>query len=167
MASLLVSHRYFVCASHTEACCVISRRVMPNASEDEGSEQNELISYYINDGVYGSFNCTLYDHVEVFPQVLFSGADSSTIAKAIPSTVWGPTCDSMDKVATSALPKLEIGDWLLFDDMGAYTCCASSNFNGFANPTSHYIFSAPADFDVGSLPNGFPFVDTTAATAST
>lgn len=26
--------------------------------------------YYVNDGVYGSFNCLLYDHATVFPQLL-------------------------------------------------------------------------------------------------
>jgi ornithine decarboxylase len=26
--------------------------------------------YYINDGVYGSFNCVLYDHAVVTPQPL-------------------------------------------------------------------------------------------------
>jgi ornithine decarboxylase len=26
---------------------------------------------------------------------------------------------------------LRVGDWLAFDNMGAYTICASSQFNGF------------------------------------
>ena len=26
--------------------------------------------YYVNDGVYGSFNCLLYDHAEVEPSLL-------------------------------------------------------------------------------------------------
>ena len=26
--------------------------------------------YYVNDGVYGSFNCLLYDHAEVYPELL-------------------------------------------------------------------------------------------------
>lgn len=38
------------------------------------------------------------------------------------SSVWGPTCDSMDCITRTAnLPELQIGDWLLFEDMGAYT----------------------------------------------
>jgi ornithine decarboxylase len=27
---------------------------------------------------------------------------------------------------------LGVGDWLAFDNMGAYTVCAASRFNGFA-----------------------------------
>ena len=26
---------------------------------------------------------------------------------------------------------LQVGDWLAFDNMGAYTVCAASQFNGF------------------------------------
>ena len=29
--------------------------------------------YYVNDGVYGSFNCLMYDHAEVFPKLLKVG----------------------------------------------------------------------------------------------
>ena len=50
-----------------------------------------------------------------------------------PSSVWGPTCDSMDCVCSVVqLPsKLGVGDWLAFPNMGAYTVCAASQFNGF------------------------------------
>jgi ornithine decarboxylase len=50
------------------------------------------------------------------------------------SSVWGPTCDSIDCVCpTVRLPAaLQVGDWLAFDNMGAYTVCAASQFNGFA-----------------------------------
>lgn len=36
------------------------------------------------------------------------------------------------------MPELEIGDWIYFDNMGAYTISAYSPFNGFAKPTSYY-----------------------------
>lgn len=58
------------------------------------------------------------------------------------SSVWGPTCDSIDCVAPSAeLPKaLQVGDWLGFENMGAYTRCAASQFNGFE--VSNVIYTA-------------------------
>lgn len=34
------------------------------------SIQKESFMYYVNDGVYGSFNCLIYDHAEVEPLVL-------------------------------------------------------------------------------------------------
>jgi len=37
------------------------------------------------------------------------------------------------------LPKLEVGDWLVFRNMGAYTVAAASNFNGFSKPHTRYV----------------------------
>ena len=54
------------------------------------------------------------------------------------TSVWGPTCDGIDKVCDTILPELDIGDLLYFDNMGAYTVCAYSSFNGFTRPTSFY-----------------------------
>lgn len=34
--------------------------------EDEGTTDRTLM-YYVNDGVYGSFNCILYDHAHCLP----------------------------------------------------------------------------------------------------
>eukprot|EP01106_Pelomyxa_sp_JSP_P018565 TRINITY_DN866_c0_g1_i8.p2 TRINITY_DN866_c0_g1~~TRINITY_DN866_c0_g1_i8.p2 ORF type:complete len:146 (-),score=66.16 TRINITY_DN866_c0_g1_i8:814-1251(-) len=75
------------------------------------------------------------------------------------STVFGPTCDSLDCVCKNvALPELEVGDWLYFENMGAYTSSAHSSFNGFsgakaceyymggsamADPTPRRVFIAP------------------------
>ncbi|XP_063760438.1 ornithine decarboxylase-like isoform X2 [Eleginops maclovinus] len=48
------------------------------------------------------------------------------------SVVWGPTCDSLDKVSNSVwIPELQVGDWLLVHNMGAYSVSLSSDFNGF------------------------------------
>jgi len=58
-------------------------------------------------------------------------------------SLWGPTCDSMDCVYQKyQLPNLSVGDWLVFEDMGAYTMAAGSDFNGFQKPGCHYIITA-------------------------
>lgn len=36
------------------------------SEEDEGTNDRTLM-YYVNDGVYGSFNCILYDHAHCLP----------------------------------------------------------------------------------------------------
>ena len=36
------------------------------------------------------------------------------------------------------MPELAVGDWLYFDDMGAYTVSAFSSFNGFLRPKIYY-----------------------------
>lgn len=60
--------------------------------------------------------------------------------KLQPSSVWGPTCDGLDQVVDSVmLPPLDIGDWLVFQDMGAYTLPVASTFNGFPIPKVHAV----------------------------
>jgi len=55
-------------------------------------------------------------------------------------SIWGPTCDGIDCVISDArLPELDVGAWLLFPNMGAYTACAGSNFNGMSLPDVVYL----------------------------
>ena len=91
--------------------------------------------YYINDGVYGSFNCLLYDHARVDIKTI--DHDDEVLED---SSVWGPTCDGLDCVLTSvALPDLDIGDWVYFPNMGAYTLAAGSTFNGMPRPDTYHV----------------------------
>lgn len=93
-------------------------------------------SYYINDGVYGSFNCIIFDHTAPIPEVL--GLSEEPVCK-YPSKIFGPTCDSMDCICDLiCLPELSVGTYLIFRNMGAYTIAASSSFNGFPKPDTYY-----------------------------
>ena len=59
------------------------------------------------------------------------------------SSVWGPSCDGLDQILREAqLPLLSVGDWLYFEQMGAYTRASRSDFNGFPAPTNYYYASA-------------------------
>jgi len=122
--------RYFVAECHTLAVNVFAKRVV-----SDGHEQKFL--YYVNDGVYQSFNCILFDHYEPTPLVLDAG-ERTQLYKC---TIFGPTCDSMDCIAKDVyLPELRVGEWLYFKNMGAYTVAASSPFNGFkSSPTTFYV----------------------------
>lgn len=66
------------------------------------------------------------------------------------SSVWGPTCDSIDCVSPKTeLPRaLQVGDWLGFDNMGAYTICAASEFNGFEVSKVIYTTGSIGGFEV-------------------
>lgn len=87
--------------------------------------------------MYGAFNCILFDHQTPQPYVLsLNGSFHVPPSARVPlraSSVWGPTCDSLDCVCPVVrLPaSLAVGDWLAFENMGAYTVCAASQFNGF------------------------------------
>lgn len=51
------------------------------------------------------------------------------------SSIWGPTCDGLDQVINLVnMPLMKMGDWITFEDMGAYTIPVASTFNGFPLP---------------------------------
>lgn len=115
-------------------------------------------AYYVNDGVYGAFNNLMFDHANVRPRVLrvelddANGNENAYLETDVDkllyaSTVFGPTCDSIDVIARSVLlPKLKIGDWLYFQNMGAYTMAAASSFNGFEPTERMYVCSVQLEF---------------------
>lgn len=111
------------------------------AAEVIGVRKSKPPSYWVKDGVYGSFNCMLFDHAEC-PKPLPFATDAKrqqelecqlqTVPSLSPSYVFGPTCDGLDTLLTNEpLPDLMPGDWLAFPAMGAYTISAASSFNGF------------------------------------
>ena len=88
--------------------------------------------------MYGSFNCVVFDHAHVHPKPLNPRIGSRTVA----TKLFGPTCDSIDVVMPcTRLPEMEVGDWIWFRGMGAYTRCAASSFNGQGEYDVHYVWS--------------------------
>ena len=117
--------------------------VVIQAIADSAPHQDDY-AYYISDGCYGGFNNLIFDHATVQPHRLKNSINKShrivtTVENGIsmleaveelesdeesnkekddglyPSTVFGPTCDSIDVVARSVfLPKMSMGDWLYF-----------------------------------------------------
>ena len=135
--------RYFAAGVLSLATIVTSKRDLKHTKER---------MFYLNDGVYGSFNCLMFDHVELpYPKVVRTNRNNGTNTKhnnevqlnrdenLYPSSLWGPTCDSMDCLSKNImLPDLNINDWLVFENMGAYTSAAASTFNGF--PKSSVVY---------------------------
>jgi len=135
------------------------------------SQLQDEFAYYINDGVYGAFNNLMFDHAHVRPRVLHAAEEGESVQvvaedgfkkleavdvgndddaqrrNLFASTVFGPTCDSLDVISRSVLlPKLNVGDWLYFQNMGAYTMAAASNFNGFPLSEKFYVCSVQPEF---------------------
>jgi len=95
--------------------------------------------YYINDGVYGSFNNILHDHAQPKPELLSTDLTSGKMAHQTCS-IWGPSCDGLDQInAELYFPQLKEGDFLVWFDMGAYTGCVATEFNGFPMPRYFYV----------------------------
>jgi ornithine decarboxylase len=108
---------------------------------------------YLNDGLYGNFSSIMFDHQNPIAQVLRSGErtyfDTSAAQDStdgIEYSIWGPTCDGIDRIAESIRfgHTLDVGDWLYFENMGAYTKCSATRFNGFTDAHDViYVASEP------------------------
>ncbi|KAK9458621.1 pyridoxal-dependent decarboxylase [Lipomyces oligophaga] len=121
--------RYYVASAFTLAAHVIARRDVP---------QINSTMIYLNDGVYGNMNCILYDHQHPVVRVLTYGSRymyglSDNCRGPVSTSVWGPTCDGIDCISKEcSLPfALNVGDWVYFEEFGAYTNAAATGFNGF------------------------------------
>ncbi|WFD03274.1 ornithine decarboxylase [Malassezia obtusa] len=155
--------RYFVQRAFSLATNIIARRVSDAHEDVAGGEAKPEAMYYQNDGTYGAFNCIIFDHQHVQPKVLTldrafvyrddlpaPGVAPGTRAGDLwPCSVWGPTCDSMDCILRlTHLPRtLNVGDWLVYEGMGAYTLCAASNFNGLEAARVRYTLGADTTGD--------------------
>ncbi|OWZ24000.1 Ornithine decarboxylase [Phytophthora megakarya] len=134
--------RYFVSACATLTVNVIGRRVDPEltararSSSDEANPELPRYMYIVNDGRHGSFS-TPHLCVVSNPVVLKA---TNAEAEAVPCSVWGPTMDGKDVITReTTLPLLEVGDWITFPYMGAYSFATGSTFNGFLLPSRIYI----------------------------
>ena len=116
---------FFGCSTSSLVAKIIGKRVTADG-------ESKRIEYYISDGVYGSFNTVL--SCQILPGSFPAPVQCHSEIE-YETTIWGPTCDSSDKVCTLTMAELDIGDWLLFGDMGSYTISTSSNFNGYGTCT--------------------------------
>jgi len=89
-------------------------------------------SYHIDDGVYHTYSAILYDHVTPTLKSFKAGEERAC-------AIFGPTCDGLDTVSQNKyipnapkvyLPRLEAGDYIYAENMGAYSTASSSYFNG-------------------------------------
>ena len=137
--------RYFATHAMTLACAINGVRVRGDGGA-EGGEGGGGVDYWLSDGIYGGFNSIVYDTARptFFPLKLGGGGGGEGSAAPdaaplqcdptvlAPSTLFGPTCDGADVVASDVLlPRLAVGDYVLSPGAGAYTLAAASAFNGF------------------------------------
>ncbi|PHH61785.1 hypothetical protein CDD81_7949 [Ophiocordyceps australis] len=147
--------RYFVSSAFTIACNIIARRTIEDpALGDQG------YMVYVNDGVYGNFSSIMFDHQHPMARILCSRGKTLYKTKAsLPCgpdegaeySIWGPTCDGIDRITASThfTTILDVGDWLYFENMGAYTKCSATQFNGFSN--SHDVIYVCSELGARAL----------------
>jgi ornithine decarboxylase len=87
---------------------------------------------FLNDGVYGSLTelpmIGVIDRIEVL-----SPTGEKRRGEAVPRIVFGPTCDSVDRLPGEIpLPDdLAEGDFVIWQGMGSYSTVTNTRFNGF------------------------------------
>lgn len=119
--------RYFTECTHTLVVNVIAKK-----------REYDIIKYYLNEGVYGSFNCIHFDHQYPVISILNKSPINATNMKSI---FFGPTCDSMDVIYKNiSFPELQVGDWLYVKNFGSYTSGIEMSFNGFCLTEYKYIY---------------------------
>ncbi|ESZ90464.1 ornithine decarboxylase [Sclerotinia borealis F-4128] len=125
--------RFYANGFYTMVCQVIARRVQTNTEDYKLPDM-----LYLNDGIYGCFSLLWSENATFVPTLISPQGKSKVIPRKLAPhrySIWGPTCDGIDCISKEVVMDQEImiGDWLKFQNMGAYSISASSKFNGFSN----------------------------------
>ncbi|WP_375697706.1 type III PLP-dependent enzyme [Pseudophaeobacter sp. TrK17] len=122
-------------ANHPQLICEPGRAMVSEsftlAARIKGMRQGgERV--FLNDGIYGGLvdirDMGLPGRVEVV-----SATGNHRQAARTPRVVFGPTCDSLDRLPDGLpLPAdTQAGDYVLFPGLGAYSSAMSTQFNGY------------------------------------
>lgn len=96
----------------------------------KGLRENGTV--FLNEGIYGGLNETR-DLGVVMRRRVISPEGRPRGGTLVPRVVFGPTCDSIDRLPGDVLlpEEMQDGDYILFDGMGAYSRCLLTGFNGY------------------------------------
>ncbi|KAJ8333067.1 hypothetical protein SKAU_G00419630 [Synaphobranchus kaupii] len=147
---------YYVISAYMLAVNIIAKKVVmteqsASDDEDDGAKDRTLM-YYVNDGIYSSFNEVIFNPAYGLPRLHKKPKPGE---RMYPCSIWGQTCDGLDRIAERCiLPDLQVGEWLLFNNMGAYSVTLSTTFNGFHKPDVHYVMSRSACVQKGTAVSG-------------
>lgn len=111
---------YFAASSFSLVTRIVGKRLIDGSflTNDESDAGTVGYVYQINDGFYGAFNSKLLTRSNpVCSPLMIFGKKINTYAAVV-----GPEpCDTDVVLALTKLPPLQVGDWLIWHDMGAYT----------------------------------------------
>ncbi|XP_037302988.1 ornithine decarboxylase-like [Manduca sexta] len=103
----------------------------------DGKQMNMI---YIDDGVYGCLRDVEKWH---YPKKFKRSTENDT-GPLEEATLWGPSCDSEDRIMqdyTILLPRCVALDWLIFPGSGAYTITVSTRFSCLEIPLIRSVVS--------------------------
>lgn len=132
----------FSCSPFYLAVKVVARRKNATAF---GQEPPTRI--YINDGIYSSFMMRFIVSMTFSPiAVIRNGTWHGQKAgeESFKCSVWGRSCDSNDCINRECVldQEVDIGDWLVFKDMGGQSSTRSTCLQAFFLVSSFFLSSA-------------------------
>ncbi|KAJ7304442.1 hypothetical protein JRQ81_012003 [Phrynocephalus forsythii] len=137
--------RYYVDSAFTFVVNIVAKKEVPldqPGSEDEEPGGRKSFVYHLNDGIYGCFGSVLFRQVCPTPVLLKKPPPDQPLYS---SSFWGPTGDGLDRIVDRVeLPELSVGDWLVFENMGAYATPAPASLEGDRQTPIHYTMSRVA-----------------------
>ncbi|XP_038568137.1 antizyme inhibitor 1-like isoform X2 [Micropterus salmoides] len=143
---------FFVSSAFTLAVNVISKEVVARdhqdqAHDDPSPNDEPEFQYYMSEGVYGSFASKLSETLIAAPAV---HKNTSLESPVFSSSLWGPSGDDLDQVVEHCLlPEINVGDWLMFTQAGAYSMgqplCAATDS---PPPPVYYVISSRDWFEM-------------------
>ncbi|XP_028966433.1 antizyme inhibitor 2-like [Galendromus occidentalis] len=97
-----------------------------------------MTQLYLNESVYISFNRALFgdSHIKLQPLKGSEIFDKTSIGENLqPTRIYGVSLDGIDRIIPCwQLPEMEIGDWILLYNQGAYSEAIESSFNMLDSP---------------------------------
>lgn len=125
--------QFFVESAFTLSCHIEYIRQVNKTDPITGIPYTHY-EYFINDGVFGSFNNVFWNKQNINLQPL----NNYPLSKTYSSSIWGPTSSALDRIIEEvSLPEMKIGDSIIFDNMGYFT---PSCHNGFP-PQEVYVLA--------------------------
>jgi len=143
--------RYFCAPIVTLATKIIGTDEIENdeSMEDIKTDNLKYFSYFLSNGIYQSFFDCLYfqfdlevlrkEGLEFIP---FSNRVKFDPSVLYPAILFGPSCDSYDKLFDRImLPEMKRGDYLFSYNLGAYYNACATKFNGIEQSKPYYFYS--------------------------
>ena len=127
-----------------KCCCFINGKenslVTDEPSSDLKIDRSKSLMYFVNDTVHGSFKW--YELSEGLPIFLRKTRPKDHSSLFLKTSIAGTSCDSCDFLFKDCyMPELDIGDYMIFKNMGSYTKTCAVNFNGIPLPKTVYVSS--------------------------
>lgn len=129
--------QFFVTSAYTLLTKVVGKKTKELVIDGLAHTHENV---YINESKYNVIPRDLYQFMDICYRPLDPPYERPS---EVLTTLWGATCNPMDCILRK-VPFFEVfvDEWLLMDNMGAYTLVLACGFNGFPMPEVHYICTA-------------------------